>query len=101
MPLREGECEFCGRKELIIPTDIDVILCPKHFEKVHAKELLKAQGRVRPLVNLDGSIRCNVCGEAHPIMYVVNIRRACPYCMWQIFGKQGKRPMKIDGARYL
>ena len=101
MELKEAECEFCGRKELAIPTMLEVPLCRKHFDNTHNKEIIKAEGRVKVATNLWGTFKCAVCGKQEPVMYLVTFRHLCYYCLWQVFGEQGKRAMKVEGTRII
>jgi ribosomal protein S14 len=97
---REDICEYCGRKEVLADAlPVTVWMCPKCFKKVYAKEQMKAEGRVQVVVNLYG-IRCDICGEAHPIMYRVTFRKLCLKCLWEKIGKHHGKPLKADGFRW-
>ena len=96
----KNTCEYCGRVEQTVKAPLQVVLCREHWERTHDKHRIQAEGRVKPITNFFGWQRCAVCGRSEPVMYEVEFRELCHYCLWYTFGGQ-RRGLRVEGVRVL
>jgi hypothetical protein len=96
--LRDGIDDWTGQRDLVIPMNLVVELCPKHALSVPNIDQLSLRGDVYLSLNSHGTLSCIICGRREPVMYSVRFRWVSYRVAWYILGGQ-KRRLSVDGDR--
>ncbi|MEM0040350.1 MAG: hypothetical protein QW320_06545 [Ignisphaera sp.] len=95
---REGICDYCGRRDMVIPVNEVFFFCQRHALSITGIDRVSRMGGVVLVPNLTKSLKCHICGRIESVMYAVTFRFLCYRCAWYIIGKSQRR-LSVDGYR--
>jgi hypothetical protein len=96
--MRDGVDDWTGQKDLVIPLNTVIELCPRHALSVPNIDRLSQRGDVYLSPNPNGFLKCAICGRAEPVMYSIRLRWVSYKVAWYVLGGQ-KRRLSVDGDR--